>query len=269
MTLSIITINYNNRAGLQRTIDSVVCQTWKDYEWIVIDGGSTDGSKELIEQYQDHFAYWCSEPDNGIYNAMNKGIAKAQGEYLIFMNSGDAFYDQDVLKKVVDLHSEADIITGQVERMDNHLLLQEYDVDLLMQLYKSTLNHQGTFIRRHLLEKYPYDEKLKVVSDWKFWLDAIYRENTKVEVVDLKIALQDMTGISSGAISSYSVESQNEERRSVLNQYFPSLLQQVLDNYSRLQRNPYVIYGEKLEQRSRVLYAIGWRLLRLLSKIPF
>ena len=94
MKLSIITVNYNNKAGLQKTIDSVVCQTWRDFEWIVIDGGSTDGSKELIEQYQQHFAYWCSEPDKGVYNAMNKGISKAKGEYLNFMNSGDCFYNE-------------------------------------------------------------------------------------------------------------------------------------------------------------------------------
>ena len=76
MKLSIITINYNNRDGLQKTIDSVVAQTWRDFEWIIIDGGSTDGSKELIEKYKDHFAFWCSEPDKGICNAMNKGIPR-------------------------------------------------------------------------------------------------------------------------------------------------------------------------------------------------
>ena len=94
MKLSIITINYNNCDGLQKTIDSVIAQTWRDFEWIVIDGGSTDGSKELLEQYKEHFSYWCSEPDKGIYNAMNKGIAKANGDYLNFMNSGDAFYEK-------------------------------------------------------------------------------------------------------------------------------------------------------------------------------
>jgi len=82
--LSIITINYNNCAGLKRTIDSVVSQSFKDYEWIVIDGGSKDGSKDLIEQYSDSFTYWVSEPDNGIYNAMNKGIEKANGEWMLF-----------------------------------------------------------------------------------------------------------------------------------------------------------------------------------------
>ena len=94
MKLSIITVNLNNRDGLQRTIDSVVSQTFTDYEWIVIDGGSTDGSRELIGQHQDRFAYWCSEPDKGIYNAMNKGIAHAKGEWLQFLNSGAWLYSK-------------------------------------------------------------------------------------------------------------------------------------------------------------------------------
>ncbi len=173
MKLSIITVNYNNKAGLQKTIDSVVAQTWRDFEWIIIDGGSTDGSKELIEQYQQHFSFWCSEPDKGVYNAMNKGIEKAQGEYLLFLNSGDALYDEHVLQNVDDLHITADIISGQVERMDNHQLLRTYDKSILMQLYRDTLNHQGTFIKRTLFDDLRYDESLKVVSDWKFWLETI------------------------------------------------------------------------------------------------
>ena len=91
MKLSIITVNLNNLEGLKKTYESVVSQTFTDYEWLVIDGGSTDGSREFIEQHQDKFAYWCSEPDKGIYNAMNKGIVRAKGEYLNFMNSGDYF----------------------------------------------------------------------------------------------------------------------------------------------------------------------------------
>ena len=114
MKLSIITINYNNKAGLQKTIDSVICQTWKDYEWIIIDGGSTDGSKELIEQYQQYFAYWCSEPDKGVYNAMNKGITKAKGEYLNFMNSGDCFVCDSTLMDVFFKEISADIVAGPV-----------------------------------------------------------------------------------------------------------------------------------------------------------
>ncbi|MDR2910496.1 MAG: glycosyltransferase [Bacteroidales bacterium] len=89
MKLSIITINLNNVAGLQKTIESVVKQTFTDYEYIVIDGGSTDGSADIIKQHANKITYWVSEPDKGIYNAMNKGIRVAKGEYCLFLNSGD------------------------------------------------------------------------------------------------------------------------------------------------------------------------------------
>lgn len=98
--LTIITINLNNKAGLQTTIDSVIAQTYKDFEWIIIDGGSTDGSKELIEKYTNYIKYWVSEPDKGIYNAMNKGIKVAEGEYLQFLNSGDSLFSNSVLSDI-------------------------------------------------------------------------------------------------------------------------------------------------------------------------
>ena len=114
MTLSIITINYNNAAGLEKTIKSVISQTCKRYEFIIIDGGSKDGSKDIIEKYQDQITYWVSEPDNGIYNAMNKGVKVAKGEYCIFMNSGDIFVDNDVIRDVFNIGFSADIITGGI-----------------------------------------------------------------------------------------------------------------------------------------------------------
>lgn len=196
MKLSIITINFNNKEGLQRTIDSVIDQTWRDFEWIIIDGGSTDGSKELIEQYQQHFAYWCSEPDKGVYNAMNKGIKHAQGEYLLFLNSGDALYDKHVLQKVDDLNIDTDIISGQVERMDNHQLLRVYDENLLLQLCRDTLSHQGTFIKRELFSNYSYREDFLIVSDWIAWLEWLIKQDCSIIYIDDIIALQDMTGLS-------------------------------------------------------------------------
>mgnify|MGYP002523103776 CR=1 FL=1 len=173
MKLSIITINYNNKLGLQKTIDSVICQTWKDYEWIIIDGGSTDGSRELIEQYQQYLAYWCSEPDKGVYHAMNKGVSKASGDYVNFMNSGDTYYDKSVLQKIDDLNSQADIISGKTVHTDSLKPLFQYNGSLLIQLYVTTISHQGAFVKKTLLNKYPYDENFKIVSDWKFWLQTI------------------------------------------------------------------------------------------------
>ena len=100
MKFSIITVSYNHRDGLLQTIRSVISQTCKDYEFIVIDAGSDDGSVDVIKEYCDHITYWVSERDKGIYNGMNKGIAHANGSYVNFMNSGDVFYDDDTLEKV-------------------------------------------------------------------------------------------------------------------------------------------------------------------------
>lgn len=96
MKLSIITINYNNREGLRKTIESVVAQTTREFEYIVIDGGSTDGSVDVIKEFSDYIDYWVSEPDKGIYNAMNKGVKVAHGDYCQFLNSGDWLYDSNV-----------------------------------------------------------------------------------------------------------------------------------------------------------------------------
>ena len=97
--LSIITINYNNKAGLDKTILSVIDQTDKSFEFLVIDGGSDDGSKELIKKYSKEIAYSVSEKDHGIYNAQNKGVLKATGDYCLFLNSGDCLESNDTLKK--------------------------------------------------------------------------------------------------------------------------------------------------------------------------
>ena len=261
MKLSIITINYNNKEGLQKTIASVICQTWKDYEWIVIDGGSTDGSRGLIEQYQEHFTYWCSEPDKGIYNAMNKGAAKAKGEYLLFLNSGDALYNKNVLQQVDDMYLDVDIISGQVERMDNHQLLRIYDESILMQLYQNTLNHQGTFIKRRLFDDLRYDENYKIVSDWKFWLEAIIWRNASVKVISLLVSKQDVTGISSDSLY---VNLDKKERKEVMDRLLPNVIQKELQDYQTLRNSSYVYDMNYLE---RNFYGVFVGLRKLISLI--
>ena len=178
MKLSIITVNYNNKAGLQKTIDSVVCQTWRDFEWIVIDGGSTDGSKELIEQYQQHFAYWCSEPDKGVYNAMNKGISKAKGEYLNFMNSGDCFYNEYSLSYFHEVYNPSiDVFYADADFIDEKGCLV-YEMRLPDKISANfyisgkNISHQSSFIKSSLLHIHPYNEKYKLAADGDlfFWL---------------------------------------------------------------------------------------------------
>ena len=116
MKLSVITVNFNHKEGLKNTINSVICQKdFDDYEFIVIDGGSTDGSKDVIVENSSRISYWVSEKDGGIYNGMNKGIKVAKGEYLIFMNSGDTFYNDHVLADVFYQNCEAEFIVGQLK----------------------------------------------------------------------------------------------------------------------------------------------------------
>lgn len=215
MKLSIITINYNNRDGLQRTIDSVICQTWRDFEWIVIDGGSTDGSKELIESYKSHFSYWCSEPDNGIYNAMNKGIDHAKGDYLLFLNSGDAFYKPDTLSNVFSRGLHSDLISGVTVRADNGKPRRGYYDSIVRQLIVGTIEHQGTFIKRELFKSYKYREDFKIVSDWAAWIEWILKQNCTFEYIDEIIATQEIDGI-----SAVQTDMLNKERSITLNDYF-------------------------------------------------
>jgi glycosyltransferase involved in cell wall biosynthesis len=114
MKLSVITINYNNCDGLRKTIESVVSQTFTDFEYIIIDGGSTDGSVDVIKEYAGRIDYWVSERDRGCYHAMNKGVKVAQGEYVIFMNSGDSFYTNDVIDAFVKENPTEDVLCGDM-----------------------------------------------------------------------------------------------------------------------------------------------------------
>lgn len=111
---SIVTINLNNRAGLEKTIQSVIKQECTDYEYIIIDGGSSDGSAEVIREYQGALSYWASERDTGIYNAMNKGLKQAHGEYVCFLNSGDCFYSSQVLADMHRKGTAPDVFCGRV-----------------------------------------------------------------------------------------------------------------------------------------------------------
>lgn len=263
MKLSIISINKDNCQGLQRTIDSVLSQTWHGFEWIVIDGDSTDGSKELLELYDNKIDFWCSEPDKGIYNAMNKGVAHANGDYLLFLNSGDSLADKDVVGMLCTQEWKSDVISGQVIRMDNGRPLRTYDEDVLMQLYTDTLNHQGSLIRRDLLVKRPYDEGLRIVSDWKFGLETILYDNATVEYTDIVVAVQDVTGI-----SFTETESKNRERQECLNIILPPPLHKTLENYKRmridyrqLRKTPEVRRLTFMKQRTPWLFKmVHWEL---------
>ena len=151
--LSIITINLNNADGLERTIESVLNQTYNDYEYIIIDGASNDKSVEIIKKYSHRVTHWISEKDSGIYNAMNKGIKLANGKYCQFLNSGDLLFDNNTLSNIFKSSHNDDIIYGNI--MFNYmngitLLAKMPRVITLKNMIRSTIWHPGSFIKRSL-----------------------------------------------------------------------------------------------------------------------
>lgn len=208
MKLSIITINYNNASGLLKTARSIASLTFNDYEWLVIDGGNIDSSLQIIKEYNHLISYSCSEPDNGIYNAMNKGITKSKGEYLIFMNSGDCFYSPDILDMVFLGKTDSDILYGNILYVykDREELKKAPSELTLRFLYEYTIYHQASFIKRTLfIASEGYDEKLKIVSDWKMWLIWIL-QNRKFQYINKIICRFDAYGISTDNEAAVSTE---------------------------------------------------------------
>lgn len=202
MKLSIITINYNNKEGLFKTIQSVISQTVKEFEWIVIDGGSTDGSKELIDEYASYISYYVSELDGGIYNAMNKGIKASHGDYLQFLNSGDSLHDNDTIEKVLPLLIDKDIYVGRINSIgkENASIEEQSDFspeEILRKLTFTWLPHQASFIRRSVFETYGfYREDMKIVSDWWAYYRSLVIGNASIDSIPVIIADYDTTGIS-------------------------------------------------------------------------
>lgn len=223
--ISIITINYNDKVGLEKTILSVINQTWKDFEFIVIDGNSTDGSKEIIEKYKDKITFWKSEPDTGVYNAMNKGIKASNGDFVLFMNGGDVFFNNHVLEHVnSDLKSEFDIYYGnQINKKPSSERLKTYSEKLTFSFfYSSSLNHQSTFIRKSLFDTYfYYNEKYKIASDWEFFIYTICHQNVPYKYLNKTIAIYDITGISSNPTNAPIFHG---ERKEILQKYFPAFV---------------------------------------------
>lgn len=296
MKLSIITINYNNAEGLRKTLASVAEQTYRDIEHIIIDGGSTDGSVEVIKEYVRNVermneltnegiqVVWSSEPDKGIYNAMNKGIEVALGrrivnsfnrsersedknkvlpDYVQILNSGDIFAAPDVVDRMVAEIEKAEypeLLYGNMIKKDfatGKVIGKSGEVEYsLRQYYSSTLNHDCCYIRRDLFDTYGlYDENLKIVSDWKWFLQAIGLGKVKPIYVDIDVTIFDASGISES-----NLELRNKERRQVIEAVLPRA---VLTDYDA--------HAFEMEQMRRLrrhhLYGIIYFMERVLFKL--
>lgn len=239
MKYTIITVNFNNKGGLRKTIESVIHQTCQDFEYIVIDGGSTDGSTDVLKEYNDHIDYWVSEHDGGIYQGMNKGIQKANGDYLNFMNSGDCFYDDERLELVSNMHFDTDIIVGS-DYYYNPNTRQGFTSNLppqltMYSLYKGSFPHQSSFFRRELFKDSLYDEHLRMVSDWKFFIQKIIFEDCSVSFFRDKVCQRD----SDDGICAIHPDILKKEMKNLLNEFLPRRIREDYDLLARIDNSTY------------------------------
>ncbi len=283
MKLTIITINYNNAEGLRKTIASVASQTFHDYEHIIVDGGSTDESVEIIRQYADneairpegykairqekngkaddtlpnrpiasspnrHEICWISEKDRGVYDAQNKGIRLAHGEYCYFLNAGDTFCADDVLERMFSPNS---LIASSPNRLPDILYGNEIIVDgkgkrvglargvenpSFVDLYNSCMKHQASFIHCSLFDKYGmYDADMRICSDFDWFFRVIaFHDEVTLQYKDVDIAYFENTGL-----SYHSPELCAKERQQILDRYMSKRMQRdyaMLGKYPRLSR---------------------------------
>ena len=240
--LSIITINFNDVTGLKRTVNSVFSQNNKEFEYIVIDGGSKDGSAAFINENKTHFDYCISEPDKGIYNAMNKGILAAKGEYLLFLNSGDLLFDAETINNAIEILKSRtkDIFFGDLVNRKEQDTLESYSEKITFKkFFDGSLPHPASFIKRScFLDDNLYDEDLKIVSDWKFFILGIFKRNFSFEYIDQIIAIYYLDGI-----SSTNKELDTYERQKILKQEFPLFY----DDYLEYQMLKYYFRKYKLD----------------------
>lgn len=210
--LSIITINRNNAEGLRRTIESVLAQKCHDFEYIIVDGASTDASVDVIKssalQAEGLSLTWLSESDTGIYNAMNKGVRMCHGEYTLMLNSGDYLVDERVIEQIIPELDGTDIVQGNV--ITSHAGKETIDrgygkSDLtFIDVMKGFFLHQASFCRRELFDVYGYfDESYRINGDTVFYAKCLGFGNASFKYVDQNVAYFDMTGISADPEGKY------------------------------------------------------------------
>ena len=212
--ISVITINLNNLEGLQKTISSVLNQDYSNIEYLIIDGGSNDGSVEYIKSNESKFDYWASEKDQGIYDAMNNGIIQSKGEYVLFLNSGDYFYDSKCLSNLIGSEITEDIVYGKMGMyLNDSLITKEYPSRLNIEYFQyDTIPHQSTLIKKNLFNKFGYyNTSFKIVSDWAFFVDSIIKGKAKYRYVDELISIFDLNGISSQPLSNKIIRNEINE----------------------------------------------------------
>ena len=269
--ISIVTVNLNNLIGLQKTVKSILSQTFKEFEFIIVDGNSKDGSEEYVSEIGNHLTSWVSEPDTGIYNAMNKGIKMAKGDYICFLNSGDIFFDTETLKNVENkINGDIGIYYGNVvwDWIKRKQLITYPKKLTYPFLTVNSLSHQTCFIKRTLFDDiFYYNESFKIISDWEFIIYAICKKEVSSKHLDMVVSIYDTSGISTNVKN---IAVLNEEKETVFKQHFP------LFHFDRdgvevlnLKRGKQFLYIKKYKLAYRMLKWFMSLLLLFLPKFDY
>jgi glycosyltransferase involved in cell wall biosynthesis len=252
-------------------MESVFNQTYKSFEYIVVDGGSTDESLQVIQQFDKStipLFKWISEPDDGIYNAMNKGIKMSSGEFILFLNSGDIFYDNAVLEHCVqEIHKDAELCSG-ILILENEgrkvILNPPAELDLYQSIYHH-LTHPNTFIKNTLFGKYGlYNEANKIVSDWEFFFLVSGLNECNYQSLDINIAVFYENGISSN-----DNELQEQEKENILRSHLTPMVRKELRQRWLLENSLNETWYVQMIRLKRkpFLYKIAVNTIKVLNKL--
>lgn len=257
MRYTIVTINRNNADGLRATIESVLAQTCTDWEYIIVDGASTDGSVEVIRHYADRLAWWVSEKDGGIFPAMNKAIGHISGEYTVFLNSGDRMADNEVLDGLNNY--KADIIMGASLNQYGQTN-RRVETPLTLFRFLNGFCHQAVYYRSCLLRRRHYEELFPYTADLQLTFQLIFADHCTVDVSPRHLAIFETTGLSGSHPEAVSAES-----RRVLLELFPA---EVVDDYFYFisLRSPILESLPYLATRYR-MHRLATRLVRIITRI--
>lgn len=258
-TLSIVTVCLNDRTGLERTLRSVVAQSWKGWELVVVDGGSTDGSVDVVRQHGSHIRAWVSEPDGGVYEAQNKGVGLASGDYCLFLNAGDHFVAEDVLERAFAAAPDEDVLYGDVvySRHGFARRIRQADRPSIFFLMRSILPTQATMLRRELIERCGrHDTSLRIAADYDLLMKAflVHRATARHVPVALSVHYQD--GLSARPESRAVIA---RERAIVQQRYLPPLVLELHQQYLALRERT-------LARRLRALFRPMARRARSLGR---
>ncbi|GAB2771942.1 glycosyltransferase family 2 protein [Rhabdobacter roseus] len=265
--ISIITINWNNAEGLRQTIGSVIPQLTDECEYLVVDGQSLDGSLDIIKEYQTGLSNWISEPKTGIYADMNKGIRMAEGEYFLFLNSGDRLTENSLCKALTECTGE-DIIYFNtcLSYLNTRFEEVKYSPELSMKsFYKRTIGHQSTLIRQSLFEKYGlYNEENRIHSDYEFWIKAIIVGNCTTRYVNWPLCYYDMSGRSSKP-----TESSQREIDSILSRYLPDRVIVDYEYWKQRERDMVIMEWYRSRKTMYGILVLVYKLIKKIRKVLF